>query len=176
MNIRQALLSPVALAVLAALAGAPAGAQDTAATSALAAQPLVGPVTPDLVSISGSSVSIRGIVSGKPESVSFSGVAQIQSRLARDPDFGKPSLLLTIDLSSVSGVGSSTDAKYVISSQENVQRPLASSLQVEITFPFVKSGMGMSATRTGVASFVLDFDLNTGAITTATGHVASPTF
>jgi hypothetical protein len=152
MKIRRALFTPAALLLSAAMAGG---------TPAHAADALV---------------QVRGIVSGEPESVAFSGQAQINSKLVPDPDFGKPSLLLTIDLGSVSGVGSSTNAKYVISSQELVQRRVAASHRVEITFPFVKSGMGMSATRTGVASFALDFDVNTGAVTSATGNVSSPAF
>jgi len=168
MNIRKALLTPVALSVLAALVGAPASAQ--VATSAATTSANL------LVTSSASTLPIKGIVTGQPESVSFSGNAQITSRLARDPDFGRPVLLLTIDLSAVSGVGSSTKAKYVIASQELVQRHLAPSHRVEITFPFVKNGMGMSATRTGVASFAFDFDPNTGAVTGATGNVSSPTF
>lgn len=169
MKMRQALITPVALAVLAALAGAPAGAQDAVMLSA--------PTTTSLVTSSTSGVTIKGIVSGQPESVSFSGQAQIQSRLVRDPDFNKPSLLLTIDLSTVSGVGSSTKAKYVIPSQENVQRHLAPSHQVEITFPFMQSGStDSSAARTGVASFAFSFDTSTGAVTSATGNVASPAF
>jgi len=171
MKMRQALLSPVALLVLAALAGAPAGAQTTSATM------MSAPTTSGLATSSASAVPIKGIVSGQPESVSFSGQAQIQSRLVRDPDFNKPSLLLTIDLGGVPGVGSSTKAKYVIPSQENVQRPLAPSHRVEITFPFMRSGnTNMTSVRSGVASFALDFDVNTGAITGATANVASPSF
>ena len=152
MKIRRALFTPAALLLFAAMAGG---------TPAHAADALV---------------PISGIVSGQPESVAFSGQAQVNSRLAPDPDFGRPTLVFTIDLTGVSGVGSSTAEKYVISGPEIVQRGLAASHQVEITFPFVKSTMGMSATRTGVASFTLDVDVNTGAVTSATGSVASPSF
>jgi hypothetical protein len=173
MNMRQALLSPVALSVLAALAGAPAGAQDATTSAAMISEP----TTSGLTTSSVSGVSIRGIVSGKPESVSFSGQAQVSSRLVQDPDFGRPVLLLNINLSAVSGVGSSTRAKYVILSPENVQRHLAASHQVEITFPFMRSGStDSSSARTGVASFALNFDVNTGAVTSATANVASPSF
>ena len=169
MKMRQALLTPVAVSLLAALAGAPAGAQNATMMSA--------PTIAGLTTASVSGVAIKGIVSGQPESVSFSGQAQIKSRLVQDPDFGRPVLLLTIDLSSVSGVGSSTRAKYVIPSQENVQRHLAPSHRVEITFPFLQSGStdGSSA-RTGVASFAFNFDVNTGEITSGLGYVASPSF
>jgi hypothetical protein len=182
MKIRQALFTSAALSVLAALAATPANALDltsvdAAAANAIANDTMAGPVTPNLTSANASSVSITGIVSGQPESVSFSGQAQIQSRLVRDPDFNKPSLLLTIDLSTVSGVGASTKAAYVIPSQENVQRPLAASHRVEITFPFLRSNSkDPTSARSGVASFALDFDVNTGAVTKAAGSVATPAF
>jgi hypothetical protein len=71
----------------------------------------------------------------------------------------------------------STKASYVIPSKGSVQRHLAPSHQVEITFPFIKSGSNdASSARTGVASFALSFDTDTGAITSATGRVASPSF
>ena len=168
MNIRQALLSPVAVAVFAALAGAPAGAQEALMLSA--------PVTTNLATASTSGVAIRGIVTGQPESVSFSGQAQVSSRLVQDPDFGNPVLLLTVNLGSVSGVGQSTKAKYVVPTPERVQRHLAPSHDVEITFPFVRNGTDGSSARTGVASFALSFDPSTGAVTSATGKVASPNF
>jgi hypothetical protein len=158
----------MAVAVFAVVAAAPAGAQEALMLSA--------PVTTNLVTASTSGVSIKGIVTGQPESVSFSGQAQIASRLVQDPDFGNPVLLLTIDLSSVSGVGQSTKAKYVVPSQELVQRHLAPSHDVEITFPFVRSGTDGLSARTGVARFALSFDPSTGAVTSATGKVASPSF
>jgi hypothetical protein len=150
----RALFTPAALLLVAAMAGgAPAWAADTL-------------------------VPIAGIVSGDGESVSFSGQAQISSRIATDPDFGRPSLLLTIDLSGVSGVGSATSAKYVVRSLENVQRRVAASHRVEVTFPFTKGNDAgqLNAARSGVASFTLNFNPATGAVTSATGNVSSPAF
>lgn len=120
-------------------------------------------------------VPLKGVVSGSPESVSFSGQAKVTSRLAPDPDFFKPRLVLSIDLSAVSGVGSNTGAKYVISGPELLQRDVAASHTVEITFPF-RGGSSAALPRTGVASFVLDFDPGTGAVTQASGNVSSPNF
>lgn len=169
MKTRQAVLGPVAAAVLAALAGAPAGAQDAVMLSA--------PTTTLLTTSSTSGVTIKGVVSGQPESVSFSGQAQVNSRLVQDPDFGRPVLLLTINLGSVTGVGSNTRAKYVTAVQEVVQRHVASSHRVEVTFPFMKSGStDLTSARTGVASFALDIDVNTGAVTGAAGSVGGPAF
>lgn len=130
-------------------------------------------------------VSIAGTVAGQPESVAFSGRAKIQSRLSRDEVnlTRTPSLVLYIDLSSVSGVGSSTRTKYVISGPEIAQRPLAASDVIEVAFPFFQSGTaGISSARTavtartGVASFALSFDLTTGAVTSAKASISSPNF
>jgi hypothetical protein len=121
-------------------------------------------------------VPVAGTVTGSPESVSFSGQAKVNSRLAPDPVFNTPKLVLTVDLTGVSGVGSSSGAKYVISGPEIVQRGVAASHAVEIVFPFVKSGMSLSAARSGVASFALNFDVNTGTVTGATGSVSSPSY
>jgi hypothetical protein len=163
MKIRRALLKSTVLLVVAAVAG---GAVWWGSERAQAS----GTWNSALVAVSGT-------VSGSPESVSFSGNAQVNSRLAPDPDFGSPSLVLSINLTGVSGAGSSTKSKYVIAGPEIVQKRHAASHLVDITFPFFLSGTnGTSAARSGVASFALNVDLNTGAITSATGSIASPGF
>lgn len=121
------------------------------------------------------SVAITGTVTGSPESVSFSGDATVSSRLAQDPDFGAHGLVLSIDLRGVSGVGASSSAKYVIGGPEIVQKRLASSYAIDLTFPFYASGStGTAGARSGLASFALNIDTATGAVTSATGKVASP--
>jgi len=163
MKIRGALFNPVVLALLVAIAGG--AAVWWGGTPAYAAGIWRTTLVP-----------IVGTVSGPPERVLFWGQARINSRLAPDPDFHRPSLVLTIDLTGVSGVGSS-GTKYVISGPEIVQRGLAASHLVEITFPFFQSGTtGISSAQSGVASFALSFDLNTGAVMTATASIASPNF
>ena len=82
-------------------------------------------------------VAVSGTVSGRPESVAFSGRAQIQSRLALDPeDKRRAKILLQIDLGGVSGVGASTRAAYLIEAQEVITRSLAPADVIEMTFPF----------------------------------------
>jgi hypothetical protein len=181
MNMHRALL-----AVVIGLGAAPASAQEAAMTQeatiteeaavtegavSLEAASLFAPVPSTQAAL----VAIKGVVSGAPESVSFSGQAKVTSRLAPDPDFFKPRLVLSIDLSGVPGVGSNTGAKYVISGPELLQRHVAASHTIEITFPF-RGGASTANPRTGVASFVLDFDVNTGAVTRASGNVSSPNF
>jgi hypothetical protein len=85
--------------------------------------------------------------------------------------------VINVDLSGVTGVGSSTQAQYVVSITEVVQRPAVASDTVDITFPFVGSGATDSySAQTGVVSFALSFNLNTGAVTSATASVGSPDF
>ncbi len=160
MKIRRALLKSGVLAVAVAFAGAAAW---------WASEPVqaVGVWNTSLV-------KVRGTVSGSPESVSFFGDAKVSTRLAPDPDFGSPSLVVSIDLTGVSGRGSSSDARYVIGGPEIVQKRLAPSYTVDITFPFYRSGTnGTSGARTGLASFTLDVNTATGAVTSATGSIGS---
>jgi hypothetical protein len=160
MKIRGALFKPVVLTLFAAIAGGAVWSGDAPAQTP-------GTWTTALV-------PIAGTVRGQPESVSFTGQAKINSKLAPDPDFNRPSLVLTIDLTGLSGVGSSSRAKYVIAGPENVQRKVAATHVVEFTFPFAKSGaMNLGSAQSGVASFALGFDPNTGAVTSASGNVTS---
>jgi hypothetical protein len=166
MNMYRALF-----AVVLSAAAAPVLAQSSAA--ALGAESLFAAPAPAQSRL----VPVKGVVGGSPESVSFSGDATVSSRFAPDPDFNRPRLVLTIDLTGIAGVGSSTGAKYIVYGPELVQRPLAASHSVEITFPFKSTRSPTAVTaRTGVASFVLDFDVNTGALTAASGSVLTPNF
>lgn len=124
-----------------------------------------------MVSISG---AVAALTASGAERVVFSGQAQIKSRLALDPDFGDSKLLLFIDMTGVSGVGSSSGAKYLVPTQEILIRPLTLSHQVEITFPFFKNAAdSLASTRTGLANFALNVDVSTGAITSASATAVS---
>ena len=140
-----------------------------AAALALATAPARGEVSVAAVSISGS-------VTGDPETVVFSGEARIHNKLVRDPDFNSPRYILTIDMSGVSGVGSQTLKKYAIAGPAIQQKTVAAAHVVDITFPFQESGSVALDARSGAASFAISFDAATGAITAATGSVASPRF
>ena len=118
-------------------------------------------------------VDVSGIVTGSPESVSFSGKARVGSRLAPDPDFNSPRFVLTIDMSEVNGTGTSTQKKYVVPSTEVVQRRVASSHVVTYSFPFVENGKDGLSARAGKVSFTLSFNMDTGTVTAASGSVGS---
>jgi hypothetical protein len=127
-------------------------------------------------------VPVSGTVSGQPESVRFWGQARVSSELVLDTSRTRPphppSVILIIDLSGVSGTGSSSEARYTVGGDGTpVFRQLASTDTVQIPFPFSRgTSMGTSSVRTGVASFALSFDTNTGAITKGTATVAAPNF
>jgi len=127
-------------------------------------------------------IPVSGSVSGQPESVRFSGQARVSSELVLDTTRTRPphppSVILIIDLSGVSGTGSSSEARYAVGGDGTpVFRQLASTDTIQIPFPFTRgTSMGTSSVRTGVASFALSFDTNTGAITKGTATVAAPNF
>src|SRR2546422_9186966 len=130
-------------------------------------------------------IPVSGIVTGQPESVKFSGQAQASSELVVDTSrfHRAPAVILIIDLSKVSGTGSSTGAKYTAGGDGTpVYRQLASNDTVEIAFAFSRgrtmsvSPTGMPPLRSGVVTFALSFDTNTGAITKGTDNIASPAF
>jgi len=127
-------------------------------------------------------IPVSGTVSGQPESVRFSGQARVSSELVLDTSRTRPphppSVILIVDLSGVSGTGSSSEARYAVGGDgTTVFRQLASTDTIQIPFPFTRgTSMGTSSVRTGVASFALSFDTNTGAITKGTATVAAPNF
>jgi hypothetical protein len=168
MKIRRLSVSPVVLSFLVAVLLGLAWWAGTPARAAFAPTVALIPVS--------------GTVSGQPESVRFSGQARVSSELVLDTSRTRPphppSVILIIDLSGVSGTGSSSEARYAVGGDGTpVFRQLASTDTVQIPFPFARgTSMGTSSVRTGLASFTLSFDTNTGAITNGTATVAAPTF
>lgn len=162
MNRRRPLFSPVVLSLLVGIMGGlvweGASALPASANTLL--------------------IPFGGTVDGLPESVSFSGLAQIKSRLVLDPDFGRPpAVVLSIDYHSVSGQGLSTGATYVTSDNNELIRPLVASDVIELTFPFYPNAPGgILSARSGLASFSLKFDVRTGNITDGTVTITTPNF
>jgi hypothetical protein len=168
-----AVLSLSIAVALSALSGSSANAQ-TAVTASPAAA--VSTSSASTATTSSALVAVAGIVSGSPESVSFSGQAQVSTKAVTDPDFGNPpTVVISINLSSITGVGSSTKKKYVISNQEILTRKLAAADTVQMTFPFYVSGTSaIGAATVGMASFNLSFDMTTLKLTGVSGSIASP--
>jgi hypothetical protein len=121
-------------------------------------------------------VPIAGTVFGLPESVFFSGTAQISVRPAEDDAPGaRPRMVISIDLGALSGRGLSTGSSYVAGGQINLTRRLGHGDVIEATFPFFLQGSGPTAAgRTAVASFSFDYDVATGALTSARASCSAP--
>jgi len=184
MTKRPALFSPVIRSMIVAIAASmlwcastPASAQAAAAVSHAAGAAATAPLptvattktATDLV------VPIKGTVSGLPESVSFVGTAHISANVVTDPDFGSvPTVLLSIDLGKITGIGSSTGSRYTTSTQENLNRRLSLVDTVQFTFPFIQSGGSATSPRVGMASFDLSFNVTTMQLTGATAVVGGP--
>jgi hypothetical protein len=126
--------------------------------------------------LSAAQVAVRGTVVGGPENVAFSGPVKIDSKMVTDPDFRGPSnVVLSIDLSGISGTGQVSKTKYVTPSREVIIRPLVPSDRLDVSFPFYPSGAKpTTATRVGKVSLGLVFNTSTGMLTGATATVTAP--
>ena len=158
MKRRRPSSTPVVLSLIAGISAALVGGSSPARAAVS--------TTPSATTM----VSYWGTVDGLPESVFLSGPVQITTTVVRDPDFGKPpSVLLSIDLSNVSGVGVSTGTRYITSGTQNLIRPLVATDVVEMTFPFFPSGAGGAArARSALASFTIKYNVSTGSVVTVT--------
>lgn len=151
------------------MSAAPANAQTTIAASTTSSTSTSSTTTTTSTS---ANVLVGGIVKGVPESVAFAGLAQLNANVVTDPDFGAPpTVVLSIDLSKVTGVGLSTLKKYVTSNQQVLNRGLAAADTVQFTFPFLPSGGSASSALVGKVSFNLNFNVSTLQLTGATAQV-----
>lgn len=142
--------------VLAAVAGSPARAQ-------------TGPK----MTASSAMIPLQGTVGGGAESVRFAGHAQLRANVVPDDHTGGwPTVILTIDLSKLSGVGALTGRKYVTSMQETFTRQLSAADTVEASFPFHPTGDGdIASARVGTAAFHVNYNVNTLKMTGASGEI-----
>ena len=161
MNMRRALLSPVALSFVVAIG---AGMTGSGGNSIEAAQ------------WNATTVPVRGTVYGGWEDVRFWGDVQIETRLALDPlDSTRNKLVVLIDLSGVSGKGVDSGNGYTVRDPESVHhRQLAGSDAIAVAFPFSRSsGRWTTSTRGGLASFSFTVDTTTGAVMSASGGIGN---
>jgi hypothetical protein len=120
-------------------------------------------------------VPVAGTVFGLPESVFFSGTAQISVRPAEaDAPGAVRHVVISIDLGQLSGQGLSTGATYVAGGLVNLSRVLRPHDVVETTIPFSIAGSAPTdAARTAVAQFEFRFSMSDGTISAVTASVAA---
>jgi hypothetical protein len=121
-------------------------------------------------------VPIAGTVFGLPESVFFSGTAQITVRPAESDVPGTaPRMVVSIDLGDLVGTGLATGDVYLTGGLIKLTRRLVRGDVMHATIPFFVRGSGPTARgRTAVASFSFDYDITTGALTSASAALAAP--
>jgi hypothetical protein len=166
MKMRQTLSTPAFLTVLVLASVGLVSARTLAQTTA-APSPLVPTSTV---------IAVSGTVTGGPESVYFTGPVQVSTRpAAARIAGGQAHVVVSIDLRQLSGRGSSTGATYVSPAQANLTRVFGASDQIEVTFPFARRDAASgSPVRTGVATFVLAYDVTTGTLTSVAATIATP--
>ena len=122
------------------------------------------------------SSSLDSPASGSTEGVTFSGNALIKAKVIPDPDFRTPDVVvLTIDLSGITGVGATSKKKYVTTNETIIQRRLRPSDTVAVTFPFWVSGTTSDGKGPlGAISISLTYNVDTRQLTAATGSITSP--
>ncbi|TMB26745.1 MAG: hypothetical protein E6J61_21330 [Deltaproteobacteria bacterium] len=133
--------------------------------------PALGALAPTTVS-----VPVAGTVFGLPESVFFSGTALITVRPAEsDAPGAAPRMVVSIDLGDLTGKGLSTGNVYVTGGLISLTRRLVPGDVIQATVPFFVRGASPTAMgRTAVASFSFDYDITTGALTSARAALAAP--
>jgi hypothetical protein len=166
-----ALASLLAAGALALGFAAGAASTDTSVQAAIKGQ-VGGPAAGQTQSSTAESSALTG---ASTERVNFSGSVVIKANVRDDPDFRTPPIVvLSIDLSGVSGVGATTRKKYVTTNQAIVQRRLRPTDTVDVSFPFWVSGTSETASGpVGKLSIALTYDVNTKALTSAVGSVTS---
>lgn len=175
MKTHSPMFAPAVASLLAAGAlalgfAAGAASTDTTVSAAVSGQ-VGGPAASQTQTITETSA----LTGASTERVNFSGKAVIKANVRDDPDFRTPSIVvLSIDLTGISGVGATTRKKYVTTNKTIVQRRLRPTDTVDVSFPFWVSGTSDTASGpVGKLSIALTYDVNTKVLTSAAGTITS---
>lgn len=175
MKTNRVVLAPVMLALAGALAWGVGERSDAASTTTSVQASVNGAVgSSDLAQAQSSSTET--LTGASTERVTFSGKAVIKAKVIEDPDFRTaPIVVLSVDMSGISGVGETSRKKYVTTNKTVIQRRLRASDSIAVTFPFWPSGTSATGTGpVGVMSIALTYDVNNRKLTAAAGSVISP--
>ncbi|MFL5453631.1 MAG: hypothetical protein ACJ78V_17075 [Myxococcales bacterium] len=120
-------------------------------------------------------VPIGGIVFGLPESVLFTGTAQIDVKPSEaDAPGAVRRVVVSIDLGELTGRGLSTGATYTAGGLTTLMRVLRPHDVIEATIPISIAGSSPTeAVRSAVAQFNFKFNMANGAISAVTASMAA---
>jgi hypothetical protein len=129
-----------------------------------------------LIPVKGMVNNVNAAMSTGLEGVLFTGQVGVKTALVFDDTFGAaPIVIIALDLSGLSGVGSLTKAAYVTGLEPQMVRSFALTDRIDIAFPFSQSGMtNTSQVRNGLATIALNFNSTTGAVTGGSAIISSP--
>ena len=105
------------------------------------------------------------ILKSSAETVSFTGTARLDTQVILDNVLGNaPVMEIVVDMSGITGVGTSSGSPYSISGPAIIHRPLVPNDLIRVTFPFYR-GTDLLGSETVEATFNCKFDTATGAVT-----------
>jgi hypothetical protein len=112
---------------------------------------------------------------GTSENIVFSGQATLKTRRVFNiEDTSQSKLMVFLDFAGVTGRGVTSGSTYLVTEQLALVKPLGSAYTVELEFPFLRNMADpLTMTRTGRATLVFSVNVNTGAVTAATGTTVS---
>lgn len=134
------------------------------ARASLLAVPLVAIPVLVMAAIVGPSVAVKvdGTIGSGTENVGFCGQLDVTSRIIDDPDFHAPTMLeLTVDFSSVKGVGKGNGRKFATEAQTIIHRPLLAFDTVELTFPYTP-GNDVHSARAATVTIDVSYSATSG--------------
>lgn len=109
------------------------------------------------------------------ENIAFVGKVFTTSKVVTDPDFGNPpTAVLSIDLRNLVGKGATTHAKYVVTGQFQIDRPLGPSDTLKLAFPYYLSGADIDTAQVGLATVNLTFNTGTFELTNVATTLGNP--
>jgi hypothetical protein len=101
---------------------------------------------------------------GSAERVIFSGNAVATARIDLDPDRNQPTVEFMLDLNGVTGIGEKSRTRFQLDLCEITTKPHRNNQSIFIEFTLPAGVQDVNKMRTGLASFVLNVDLATGAM------------
>lgn len=110
---------------------------------------------------------------GSGERVVFSGNAVATARVDFDPDRNKPTVEFVLDLSGVTGVGETSGTRFALDLREITTKPHQNNQSIDVEFALPAGTQDVNKVRTGQASFKLNVDLATGAMSSGTATLGA---